>query len=267
MSKYTTELRFVCETLAGKAESVPYSQTVEVIETARQKIFDFSYPIFDDEYKPVLETRILKHFYTREIGAETVGLWHLWLDETLNRIMPFYNKLYRSELLEFNPLYDVDVTRSGSRDGESSGTAARATSRTTVTDQDTTGRTVVDQDTGSTDTQLHWNLVSDTPQGSISNLDNNTYLTQAQKSTAADSGTGTLDSTTNQTGTNDVTVTDNGTDNSSTTGTTAEEYLEHVVGKQGSGSYSKLLEEYRKTFLRIDEMILEELEPLFMQLW
>lgn len=267
MSKYTTELRFVCETLAGQQESVPYSQTQQVIETARPKIFDFSYPIFDDEYKPVLETRILKHFYTREIGAETVGLWHLWLDETMNRIMPFYNKLYRSELLEFNPLYDVDVTRSGNRSGSSQDASNRTGTSRTVTDQDTTGRTVVDQDTGSTDTQLHWNLVSDTPQGSIANLDNNTYLTQAQKATAADSGTGTLDSTTNSTGTNDVTVTGSTTDAATSSGNTTEQYIEHVVGKQGSGSYSKMLEEFRNTFLRIDEMILEELEPLFMQLW
>lgn len=47
----------------------------------------------------------------REIGTETYGLWHLYLDTTLNEIMPYYNKLYETELLKFNPLYDIDLKR------------------------------------------------------------------------------------------------------------------------------------------------------------
>ena len=283
MSKYTTELRFICETLAERDESVPYSSITNVIEAARPKIFHFPYPIFDQEYKPILETKILKHFYTREIGAETYGLWHLWLNEKMNLIMPFYNKLYLSELLEFDPLKDVDYTRTGSREGESSGT----TTNRQVTDQDTTSRQVTDQDTTDTSTSTtsldsevetdgeQWDLISDTPQGSLSGINNNTYLTQAGKHTQDDTVTTDSDSTTTSSGsgTNDITVTGSGTNdvittnNGSTTGETTEEYLERVVGKHSGASYSKLLDEYRATFLRIDEMILEELEPLFMQLW
>lgn len=279
MSKYTTELRFICEQIAGRTESAPYGSVTNIIEAARPVIFHFSYPIFDEDYKPVLETKILKHFYTREIGEEVVGLWRLRLNETMNRIMPYYNKLYESELIEFNPLYDVNITRDGTREGESSGTNSRTgtttDSSTTTIDQDTTNSStqVTDQETTSSNNQLHWDLYSDTPQGAITRVDNNTYLTEARKNTAADTGSGTLDDTTTVTGsgTNDQTTTFSGsgrtTDSGSTSGTTAEEYLEHVVGKQGSGSYSKMIEEYRNTFLRIDDMILEELEPLFMQLW
>lgn len=279
MSKYTTEVRFICEQMAGRDESVPYTSLTAVINAARLKIFDFPYPIFDTEYKPVLETKILKHFYTREIGEETVGLWRLRLNETMNRIMPYYNKLYESELIEFNPLYDVDITRDGTREGESSDSTSRtgtsSNSSTTTVDQDTTNTSsqVIDQDSTTAENQLHWDLMSDTPQGGISRVDNNSYLTEARKNTAADTGTGTMDQTTTQngSGTNDVEtqVTGSGrtTDTGTASGTTAEEYLEHVKGKQGSASYSKMLEEFRKTFLRIDDMILEELEPLFMQLW
>ena len=52
----------------------------------------------------------------------------------------------------------------------------------------------------------------------------------------------------------------NGTSNST------EEYLENVSGYAGT-SGSKLITEYRKTFLNIDMMIINELEKLFMQLW
>ena len=62
-----------------------------------------------------LEIKILMHFYTREIGEETFGLWQLRLCDRLNVIMPYYNQLYKSELIKFNPMYDVDLTTEHSR--------------------------------------------------------------------------------------------------------------------------------------------------------
>ena len=72
MSKYTTELRYILEDLAGLKDSVGYNSVATVINEARPKLFDFDYPIFDENYRPVLETKICKHFYTREIGAESL---------------------------------------------------------------------------------------------------------------------------------------------------------------------------------------------------
>ena len=124
MSKYTTELRFNCETLAESESSLGYDNITTVIEKARPLLFNFDYPIFDNAYKSVLETKIIKHFYTQEIGFETVGLFKLKLDTKMNEIMPYYNQLYKSELLKFNPLYDTDITTehqltgSGTRDEE-----------------------------------------------------------------------------------------------------------------------------------------------------
>ena len=46
-----------------------------------------------------------------------------------------------------------------------------------------------------------------------------------------------------------------------------EDYFKHVIGKNGGVSYSKMLMEFRETFLNIDLMIIRELEPLFMGLW
>lgn len=124
MSKYTTEVRFICETAAGKLESEGYLSIDSILTTAAPKIFNFDYPIFDEKYRLVLEKKILKHYYTREIAHETVGLWKLHLDAKMNEIMPYYNKLYESELLDFNPLYEVDLTttRKIDMDGHTTGT-------------------------------------------------------------------------------------------------------------------------------------------------
>lgn len=243
MSKYTSEVRFICENYAGLHESVGYNSTSNVIANARTKIFDFPYPIFDESYRPVLETKILKHFYTREIGAESVGLWKLWLDTRLNEIMPYFNQLYESELLSFNPLYEVDLTRdftrktNGTEDGNSKTNSNSVTNETNNEDGNS------------------WNKFSDTPQGGVTGIPEMNYLTNATNINTNNSSTRHNENTGEITGS-----TKNVIDNT-------EDYLEHVKGKSSSSSYSKLINEYRQTFLNIDMQVINELNDLFMNLW
>ena len=110
MSKYTTEVRFLCESLTGHTESVGFNSVDEILNQAAPLIFDFNFPIYDEAYRLVLEKKILRHYYTREISEETYGLWKLRLEDRMNIIMPYYNKMYESALLTFNPFYDVDLT-------------------------------------------------------------------------------------------------------------------------------------------------------------
>lgn len=211
MSMYTTELRFICENYAGLTESTGYSNVEQVIAGALPKLFDFDFPIFDEDYRTVLETKIVKHYYTREISEETVGLWKLRLNAKMNEIMPYYNKLYTVWATEFNPLYDTDITTQHTLDNESS--------------QTTTGK--------STD------RFSDTPQGSLQNIEDNTYLSSANIND------------TNATGTS----------------TSSDEYLEKITGKRNGASYSEMLDKYRDALINIDMMIINELQDLFFKLW
>lgn len=250
MSKYTTEVRFICETASGLGESKGYADVDTIITNAIPKIFTFTFPIFDENYRTVLEKKILKHFYTREICEETVGLWKLRLDAKLNEIMPYYNKLYNSELLEFNPLYTANLTRKKKTDYDSN----RNTSNNGTVNSTSNSN---GSDTG-TNTNVGLDLYSDTPQGSITNVENEAYLTNVRKTT--DSGNSS--STTSNSTTGNVTNSDTGTDALNST----EEYLETVIGFEGS-SASDLLIKYRDTFLNIDMMVIGDLETLFFQLW
>ena len=63
MSKYTTELRFICESYADIESSEGYNSVEQIIALARPKLFDFPYEIFDEEYRTILETKIIRHFY------------------------------------------------------------------------------------------------------------------------------------------------------------------------------------------------------------
>ena len=110
MSKYTTEVRFICEEAAGLDESVGYNDVNEVVTAAYPKIFDSSLQFYDDETKTRLLPKILLHYYQREIGFETVGLWKMKLNQKMREILPYYNQLYASEALVYDPLKNVDNT-------------------------------------------------------------------------------------------------------------------------------------------------------------
>ena len=108
MSKYTTEVRYVCEEAAGLRESKGYEDVNEIVNKAYPKIFDNSLVFYNEETKSRLLPKILIHYYQREIGFETVGLWKLKLNQKMREILPYYNQLYASEDLEYNPLQNVD---------------------------------------------------------------------------------------------------------------------------------------------------------------
>lgn len=112
MSKYTSELRYICEAKSGFTPEQLQEKTIdEIVVAAAPNIFNFNFPIYDEAFRPVLEHEILFHFYLDEIGAETYGRWQYFLARKLREIMPYYNKLYESAELEFNPFYDTDYTK------------------------------------------------------------------------------------------------------------------------------------------------------------
>lgn len=303
MSKYTTEVRYICEVAAGLTESTNYIGVEDVIKKALPIVFDFSFPIFDENYRSVLETKILKHFYTREIGLETVGLWKLKLNTKLNEIMPYFNQLYSSQLYAFNPFYDVDLIRKHKIDGnEKRDTDTSSNTEVEISNTIDDSRTSNTDNSGSrtdeltnsnsrvstkTETQVDAfaERYSDTPQGALTDLRADKYLTNATLRDANKKNDGNENVTdkgnssdvvnsTDNTEVNDSRSTENrGSNNSTTNGnvsatlTNTEEYLETVQGKNGGTSYSKLLMEYRETFLNIDMMVIDSLEELFMQLW
>jgi hypothetical protein len=291
MSKYTTEVRFICETAAGLRDSAPFSSVNDILQKAAPKVFDFDFPIFDESYRNVLETKILRHYYTREIGLETVGLWKLKLETKLTEIMPFYNQLYKSELLTFNPFYDVDLTRDHkmSREKTAKQTGIINTNEDTSTDENSTLDSVSDTDTNTTTSsssventgasKQHYDKYSDTPQGSLTNVQNDTYLTNARMINDTDTQTG--NATVSENGESKGNVTSNtaaesnikfnrNADINSTNDSnvnTLDDYVEHIKGKNGETSYSSLLKEFRETFINIDMMIINDLSELFFNLW
>lgn len=323
MSKYTTEVRYICEVSAGLTESAGFTGIDKILDDSIDNVFDFEFPIFDETYRSVLEKKILRHYYTREICEETVGLWKLRLCDRLNMVMPYYNQLYKSELIKFNPLYDVNLVRSnsGKKDSESNNTVDSFSSAQSKTENEsevdsfnvvntssenesentaanagfTRGKTSTEDNTTQHDESTRTDKYSDTPQGALTGLASGDYLTNARMiddekvNTVNATGETNVEQTTSNTENakqkdstqGNTTNAGNSKEKNSTKGgstntgsskgrnvvSDTESYIEAVSGKQGSSSYSKLLEEFRRTFLNIDAMVIEELSDLFFGLW
>lgn len=279
MSKYTTEVRFICENKSGLEISGGSGDVDSIIANSWDKIFTSKAPFFDEEYRSILCQKILKHYYLREICCETVGIWILWMNTRLEEIMPYYNQLYESAKIDFNPMHNVDLTSKHERNVEGTskedGTRTDNTTgkRTLTGNRDTDNTSVGTRNTTNSSDETKRDLYSDTPQGAITGLENENYLTNARKITDNVNGTGNEETNTTEKSGTDYSETegttgkiDGVTSNTGKTNTT-EDYLETIIGKQGTESFSSLLNEFRETFLNIDMQVIKEFNDLFFGLW
>lgn len=277
MSNYTTALRWVIEQatpgMAGQGIS-------KRIEAACSTIFDFEYPIWTPAYRRVLEKKILMHYFNREIGAETVALWKLWLEERLNLIMPYYNQLYATTVMDYDPLTDTKSEevytglKNRREQADFLGSEHTSTHDAGSTDETTSASSTSDS-AGTHDLETITSghvLNSDLPQANYNNLDYGTDLKEQQ------TNVNTVESTTDKakgtsSGRRDVDTSAFGTSDSRSESTNSiganedENYKRLRTGNFGSRSFTELMMQYRASLINIDKMVIDELSDLFMTIY
>jgi hypothetical protein len=288
MASYTMQLREYIEMWSQDEED---KSIRDIIETGRPKLFDFDYPLFTPDYKKDFETKFIRQFYMSEIGFETEESFKFHLENWLNINMDYFNNLFKSELIEFDPLTNtkldvtnnkiLDITKNDQRDITNHST----TDGTSNTINDGTSSTDVVSGSDSTenvgDSRFNRQLDSDTPDTRLSitpNADGSGVIEYASKITE-NKETDTRDVTKHVDGTNNSDTTDHSTSdvtaNSVTDGTIGDTLVstthetdnvtQNKTGKIGDQSYSKMLMEYWETFLRIEKQIFAEMrKELFM---
>lgn len=229
---------------------VPHDNTQVTVELRQLvesgiKVWDFDYPsYYKGEQKAAFEQKVLDHFWLRQIGLETPGRWLHCFRSRIREIMPYYIQLYESEALMRSiedPFGNVDITE--------------------TFEQESSGESTV-ENTGSTSGSVGENRetinsnerkFSNTPQGSISNLDN--YMTEATVETGT---SGDISDSYNEQSTE-----------ASSTGTESAK-VKHTLtkkGNQGVNTYAHDMNELRQSFLNIDLDIINELKDLFLQVY
>ena len=228
MSKFTTELRWICESFVpesswkGEYEHSGYDDIVLALQFGYVRIFDFDFPIWDNSYREHLCVLIMLHFYTREIAYETYALWKLHLRERLVAIMPKYNMLYKQEALA-NPFDNIKHKAVGND------TSHTEDNGTTHGSSNGTG----------------WNKYNETPQGGVTGLDTDKYLTNATKTTSDSVTDGTAENTQDA----------------------KHDSVYEYTGRNGGDAYYAEMTKMYKNYESVDNMVLHELEDLFFGLW
>ena len=182
--------------------------------------------------KKVFEQKILDHYRFRQIGQETVGRWLHYFRTRIREIMPYYVQLYEFEAKWFNvddPLESYNLVETFQENTQGSGTVSTSGS------------------SESSGTSEKENRFSDTPQGSIENLDS--YMTTATRDndTSSVSGSDSSESSSQNTGNTSHTLTRRGN-----------------IGVQPLGTEVKNI---REAFINIDLMVINELKDLFLQVY
>lgn len=185
------------------------------------------YPIFDESYRQRLNTLIVSNFYNREIAHETPLIWRNRLRTKMSLIMPTYNKLYLSTEIDYDPLSTIDVRSE------------------TVQKASTLGEALANAKAESESSAGGRTINSDFPQMQLNDYDD--YATNGSDN--INTGSAKSDST----------------NTSETKGTEEGESTSHTKGYQGVAA--NLILAYRQSLINVDQMILDELEPLFFALW
>lgn len=257
MSRYSTPLRAIIEKYSQDILGLSHQERIEI---GRKHLFDFSYPIFDEDYRPVFETNFIRRFYFREIGFETEGAFKFHLETWLNIHMPYWNKIYESTLIEFDPLTNsrMEVKRNITKDTDQkqqSQTDGTSLSTMNQSNQSEQGDENFRRDLHSDNPDTRLRLTTEDGKGVIeyaSAIDEDYEKKQRSASSRQESDS---EDQTHVKGQAEVNIVEH------------EKYIQERVGKIGVQTYSKMIMEYRESLILVDDMIFNEMNNLFMLLY
>jgi hypothetical protein len=258
MSRYTIKLGDYINLFSlDQPTSIP-----DKIEKGRTKLFDFDYPIFDEEYRQTFETHFIRNFYMREIGFETEELFKFNLENWLIINMPYWNNMFESELTYngVNPLKNslMDVTHTKKNDGSQSSSSDQNFQHDSNTGNDVS--------VNHTNSSFNRNLESDNPDSRLNlTTQDGKGVIEYASSITEDSQNNTASETTHSGGKNSSTEKTNQSGKSNVNN--VEDFSQHREGKIGVQTYSKMIQEHRQALIRIENMIFKEMNQLFMLIY
>lgn len=77
------------------------------------QIFDDTWDTYIKEHKQELCEKIIRRYYFNEICCDEPDRFRHYINEHLQRIMPYYNQLYKSELVKFDPMINHALETNG----------------------------------------------------------------------------------------------------------------------------------------------------------
>lgn len=234
-------------------------------------IFNFDYPFYcnDKEVKKEFEELFINRFYFHEIGAETVDRWKHMLKTRLYLKMPYYSQLYLTEwertgkdMMQSKDLTETTIHTLTSND-TTNGTM-NSTSSASASDSSTGSATDTSSGNATGNNTSNESYIADGV--GIVNLDdgNKTGTTSSNSTTTSSSNSSTSSTNTGESESN--------ASSQSTNSNTNELKLEEKTTFSSSGDIgiqtpAYAITEWRKVIINLNEMLLNEFEDLFMQIY
>ena len=133
MSKYTFELRELFEPikfnppLYTKTQIEGWFKDYELSDYLTQEQIDTinEYGVWN---KDKLAKKIVNHYYMRESGLETIGLFKHYAKIMMDELMEEYLPLIYSASIQYDPLVNVDYTETFTRTANTNGTSNSSSS-------------------------------------------------------------------------------------------------------------------------------------------
>lgn len=119
------------------------------------KLFDFDYPVPNQEFKKQFEKTFIEHYRFNEIGVETADRFKQRLASRLNLIMPLYTERYNILERISDPFLIEKTVKKYSEDEEKN--------KSEKSNLDSTSSTNSSTDFVTTDYPQHSNIVNDIP--------------------------------------------------------------------------------------------------------
>lgn len=236
--------------------------TVSVYEL-QESGFDFgldSYTIFDETYRNVLNTAILNFYMFREIGFVNPNVWKFKLQSRLDLIMRNkYNALYKAKQIDFNPLFNVDMTETYTHTIANTGVS----NNTGELNSASSSNNNINETSNNNGNSL--NLTSQFPSEEMTenDLTANIFVDNANKNVNSD------ESTSNTTQANTGTDTTSTTNNGTSTNNTNENYTKKIEGSSAGLPFSRAMQQLKDFYddYQLDQQVIDELKDLFIQIW
>lgn len=216
-------------------------------------IKDYPFYVDDDDAKKEFEQKFYDYYFDREIGFETVERYLMKMKGYLRLKMPYYQLMYetilRTKNIEFMLNKDLRETFIREVDSENQ------TTGTTSGQQNASSSNSVSQNGTSNNTHKESSIQDGVSVASLTDG----YLTGASGDNGTSTSTGTSQSSDSLTSKGTSTQTDNGK--------TLEKTELLSQGNIGITSSAQLLREWRDVLLDMDELIIKDLEFLFMRIY
>lgn len=230
MSLWTVQVMEILKNYAFPQKNLPFDS---LIDATYQDYFNFEFPWYSDDEQSKIDFQklfLLRHMMDY-IGQETIEQHRMFLAERLREIMPTYQQLYETTVLDMEWGKNIDVKYTG----EETGTRV------------TNGESSRNSEVTNSNTINSQSIESDNPQITIQTED---YASTMSRGESAQNGS------TNETSSDSSNITEN----------TGRNDTRSEKGNRGL-SRGVVVKEMREAIVNINKMIIDECKDLFLGVW